>query len=71
MKQFLEEKLNIVHDGVVHVNELIAMAIVVVLLLLIVLAIRDSVKKRKNKETTIFSHRKNKYKSRLGKKNKY
>ena len=42
-----------------------------VLLLLIVLAIRDSVKKRKNKETTIFSHRKNKYKSRLGKKNKY
>ena len=71
MKQFLEEKLNIVHDGVVHVNELIAMAIVVVLLLLIVLPIRDSVKKRKNKETTIFSHRKNKYKSRLGKKNKY
>ena len=49
MKQFLEEKLNIVHDGVVHVNELIAMAIVVVLLLLIVLAIRDSVKSEKIK----------------------
>ena len=71
MKQFLEEKLNIVHDGVVHVNELIAMAIVVIVVLLIILLVCDKLKKQKNKEVTIFRHRKNRYKSRLGKKNKY
>ena len=71
MKQFLEERLNIVHDGVVHVNEIIAIAIVAVVALIIALLIMDLIKKRKNKETTIFRHRKNKYKSRLGKKNKY
>lgn len=71
MKQFLEERLHIVHDGILHVNEAIAIAIVIVTVLLIVLAVCDIAKKSKKKEATIFSHRKNRYKSRLGKKNKY
>jgi hypothetical protein len=71
MKEFLEEKLSIAFDGVLHVNEIIAMAIIVVVILLIILIICDKAKKRRNRETTIFRHRKNRYKSRLGKKNKY
>ena len=73
MKKFLEEKLSIVYDKDLHVNEVIAIAIVVVALLLIILLTIDGIKARKNrkKETVIFSHRKNKYKSRLGKKHKY
>ena len=71
MKQFLEERLNIAADGILHVNEIIALAIVAVVILLVVLLVRDKLKKHRNKETTIFRHRKNRYKSRLGKKNKY
>lgn len=71
MKQFFEEKLKIAADGVLHVNEVIAAAIAVVLVLLVALLIRDAVRRRRSRETTIFSHRKNRYKSRLGKKNKY
>ena len=72
MKGFLEEKLHIVHDGVLHVNEIIAIAIVAVLLIIIVLIISDAVKRRRQRGNTIFSHRKNRYKSRLGRRrNKY
>ena len=73
MKKFLENKISIVQDNDLHINEVIAMAIVVVVLLLIILIIVDAIKsyRRKKKEVVIFSHRKNKYKSRLGKKHKY
>lgn len=71
MRRFLEEKLNIAADGMLNINEIIAVAILVVAVLLIILVIIDKVKKRRNRETTIFKHRKNRYKSRLGKKNKY
>lgn len=71
MKQFLRERLQIALDGVLHINEVIAIAILVVALLLVILLIRDTVKKRRSRETRIFSNRKNRYKSRLGKKNKY
>ena len=71
MKQFLRERLQIALDGVLHINEVIAIAILVVALLLVILLIRDIVKKRRSRETRIFSNRKNRYKSRLGKKNKY
>lgn len=71
MTGFLADKLNIVKDGDLHVNELIAIAIVVVLSILIILLVVDKIKNERSKETTIFSHRKNKYKNRIGKKHKY
>ncbi len=71
MKEFLRERLHIALDGVLHVNEVIAIAILVVALLLVILLVCDTVKKRRSRETRIFSNRKNRYKSRLGKKNKY
>ena len=71
MRQFLAEKLNIAADGVMHVNELIAIAIVVVALLLVVLLVMDKIQRDKNRQATIFSHRKNKYKNRIGKKHKF
>ena len=71
MKEFLRERLHIALDGVLHANEVIAIAILVVALLLMILLVCDTVKKRRSRETRIFSNRKNRYKSRLGKKNKY
>ena len=77
MKVFLEEKLHIVHDGILHINEVIAAAIVIVLIVLIVIGIKDLIKAARNRmpgrKKTIFSHRKNKYKNRIGKSknNKY
>jgi len=71
MKQFLAEKLNIASDGVMHINEAIAIAIVVVVILLVILLVTEKIKQNKNKETTIFSHRRNKYKNRIGKKHKF
>ena len=71
MKEFLRERLHIALDGVLHVNEVIAIAILVVALLLVILLVCDTVKKRRSREARIFSNRKNRYKSRLGKKNKY
>lgn len=71
MKRFFEERLNIAIDGTLHINEVIALAIVAVFVLLIIFTVRDAVKRRRNRETTIFRHRKNRYKSRLGRKNKY
>ena len=71
MKEFLVQKLNIAADGVMHINELIAIAIVVVVLLLVVLIVADKIKESKSREATIFSHRRNKYKNRIGKKHKF
>lgn len=71
MKQFLAEKLNIASDGIMHVNEVIAIAIIVVVLLLVLLLVIEKIKHDKNKEATIFRHRRNKYKNRIGKKHKF
>ena len=74
MVTFLMKKLNIVFDGVLQPHEIVAAiaavlivaAVIGVSIALIMKAIRD-VNPRKS---TIFSHRKNKYKSRIGKNNK-
>ena len=74
MVETFMEKLNIVIDGVWQTNEIIAavvaalvVALVILLLTFIITRIVQSANPRKS---TIFSHRKNKYKSRLGKNNK-
>ena len=74
MVTFLMEKLNIVFDGVLQPHEIVAViaavllvaAVIGVAIALIMKTIRD-VNPRKS---TIFSHRKNKYKNRIGKNNK-
>ena len=74
MVTFLMEKLNIVFDGVLQPHEIVAgiaavllvAAVIGVAIALIMKTIRD-VNPRKS---TIFSHRKNKYKNRIGKNNK-
>ncbi len=75
MKEFLEEKLHIVHDGILHVNEVIAFALVTVIVILLIVVIKDLVRLAENKvqkrKKTIFSHRRNRYKNRIGKKNKF
>ena len=68
------EKLNIVIDGVWQTNEVIAAVVaalvVVLIILLVIFAITRIVQSASPRKSTIFSHRKNKYKSRLGKNNK-
>lgn len=82
MTEFLESTLNIVSDGELSINEVILMAILVVLLLLVFVIIKGIIKKIYNtygpgKKKTIFSHRKNQYKTkiakgkRMSKKNKF
>lgn len=73
MITFLMDKLNIVFDGVLQTHEIIA-AIVAVLAVagiigLLILLIRKTVRDVNPRKSTIFSHRKNKYKSRIGKNN--
>lgn len=75
IKDFLTEKFSIVIDGSWNKTEIIAAAIAVVVVLLVILLIVKIIKgisKRVNpRKDTIFSHRKNKYKNRIGKKVKY
>lgn len=75
MMNILREKFNIVIDGSWNTNEMIAVAICAVAALLVlwlaaklVTSIITALNPRKS---TIFSHRKNKYKNRIGKKIKY
>lgn len=74
MVETFMEKLNIVIDGVWQTNEIIAAvvaALVVVLIIaLLIFVITRIVQSANPRKSTIFSHRKNKYKSRLGKNNK-
>lgn len=73
MIAFLMEKLNIVPDGVWQINEVaVAVATVLIVALLIALMIfliRKLIRDANPRKSTIFSHRKNKYKSRIGKNN--
>lgn len=70
MGTFLKDTMHIAADGNLHVNEIILIAIAVVIAMIVVLLIRDAVKKSASRQRTIFSHRKNRYKTRIGKKPK-
>lgn len=75
MSDFLRDKLLIEIDGSWSINEMIAAAIVAVLAIFIVLGlirlIKAIIRSTNPRRDTIFSHRKNKYKNSIGKKNKY
>lgn len=75
MKDFLKGKLFIAFDGEWNLSEMTATAILLVLAVILMLGIFRLVKKiikRANpRKDTIFSHRKNRYRSSIGKKKKY
>ncbi|MBR5230242.1 MAG: hypothetical protein IKW01_05220 [Firmicutes bacterium] len=75
MKYFLEEKFNIVADGSWTTTEILAAiiaALVILLLIAVIIKLIGILLQRMNpRKDTIFSHRKNKYKNRIGKKVKY
>ena len=68
------EKLNIVFDGVLQPHEIIAaiaaILVVAVVIGLLIALIMKTIRDVNPRKSTIFSHRKNKYKSRIGKNNK-
>ena len=73
MVNFFVNVLKMNLDGVLSVNEVIAMAITVVVLLIIITLLKKPILDFLNritpgKKKTIFSHRKNQYKTRIGKK---
>lgn len=73
MVNFFVNVLKINLDGVLSINEVIAMAITVVVLLIIITLLKKPILDFLNritpgKKKTIFSHRKNQYKTRIGKK---
>ncbi len=73
MIAFLMEKLNVNIDGVWETNEIIAaiVAVIVVALIigLLIFLTAKIVRGVNPRKSTIFSHRRNKYKSRIGKNN--
>ena len=75
MRDFLKDRLLIDFDGIWNINEIVASFILLVLAALIVLGlvklVKKVIKKANPRKDTIFSHRKNKYKNSIGKKNKY
>ena len=75
MKDFLKDRRLIDFDGSWNLNEIIAAAICVLLAVFVVLGviklIKMVIKTANPRKETIFSHRKNKYKNSIGKKNKY
>ncbi len=72
MKDFFRESLHIARDGILHVNEVIAIAIIIVAAVIVLLLLKDAIKKSfGRKKTTIFSHKKNRYKTRIGRRKKY
>lgn len=78
MTEFLENTLNIIKDGVWNVNEAILFAIIIVSGLIVLILIKNATSKfleryGPGRKKTIFSHRKNQYKTRIakGKKKNY
>ena len=75
MKDFLKDRLLIEFNGNWNLSEIVAVAILLVLVVIavfgIVKLIKRLIKSANPRKETIFSHRKNKYKNRIGKKNKY
>lgn len=49
MKQLLEEKFNIAHDGEIYVSEIIFLAMIAILVIVIVLLIVEFIKARQTK----------------------
>ena len=74
MITFLMEKLNIVFDGVLQPHEIIAaiaaILVVAVVIGLLIALIMKTIRDVNPRKSTLFRHRKNKYKSRIGKNNK-
>lgn len=75
MIDFLAQTLNVVKDGILSINEVLFIAIVVVIGLLLLIFIIGQIKKfiynhGPGRKKTIFSHRKNQYTNRIGKKSK-
>lgn len=75
MADFFRDRLSIAADGQLHFNEIILAAIAVVLLLLLIAVARNMARSLHNRmpgrKSTIFSHRKNRYKDRINKKSRY
>ena len=75
MKDFLKDRLLIEFNGNWNLSEIVAVAILLVFVVIavfgIVKLIKRLIKSANPRKDTIFSHRKNKYKNRIGKKNKY
>ena len=72
---FFAEVLKIQKDGILSVNEIIAIAIGVVVLLIVLAMLKTPFMDLMNRiihgrKKTIFRHRKNQYKTRIGKKSK-
>lgn len=71
----MKDRLLIDFDGIWNINEVVAALILLVLAVLIVLGlvklVKKIIRKANPRKDTIFSHRKNKYKNSIGKKNKY
>lgn len=75
MMYFVRDVLKISNDGVLNVNELIAIAIAIIFLFLLFATLKKPLMKwldgiTPGRKKTIFSHRKNQYKNRIGKKSK-
>ena len=75
MKDFLKARLLIEVNGNWNLSEIVAVAMLLVLVVIAVLGIvkliKRLIKSANPRKDTIFSHRKNKYKNSIGKKNKY
>ena len=75
MKDFLKDRLLIEFNGNWNLSEIVAVAILLVLVVIAVLGIvkliKMLIKSANPRKDNIFSHRKNKYKNSIGKKNKY
>ena len=75
MKDFLKDRLLIEFNGNWNLSEIVAVAILLVLVVIAVLGIvkliKRLIKSANPRKDTIFSHRKNKYKNSIGKKDKY
>lgn len=68
MKQLLEEKFNIAHDGEIYVSEIIFLAMIAILVIVIVLLIVEFIKgptnKKQKRKRELFSNKKCKRKER-------
>ncbi len=79
MKTFLSEKLQLGADGLLTTQDMLTMvaavilaiAILVLLICLIVFLVKKLVVRMNPRKQTIFKHRKNRYKDRIGKKQKF
>ena len=75
MKELLKTYLEVNFDGQLTVREGLLAAIFAVICLLLIAIIGNLIKnaaiRARQKKNAIFSNKKNRYKSRLGKKNKY